>query len=413
MDNIVLKNISVDKNKVYYQFEVDGDSRHFFKGNTIFFIFQEDVSEVPLSILTIPFIGAIHSLTWLNGSFLWVPEIDRTFYLSLRQVKQSFQEMHYDYPFTGKIVPSKIVDNKIHISEKALLLFGGGVDAHCTFLRNKEIISSIINVQGWYESINSIDNAANDDFDHCKHFAESHDIVFHYVKSNFASIINNKYISKNYQKKLHDGWWHGFQHSQAFITTAIVLCFKYGISNIYIGSSNTVGDQVACASDITTDSMFEFAQNGRVFHDAFELNRQQKIKTIVDYQKLSGKPYPLKVCSFNDHNCCECEKCFRTIIEIVAEGGNVKDFAFNIKKPLKLHFEEVMYRRLGLWGMDFERKIYWESTMMRMKENYANIKDKDFVDWFLCFDFEKAKREGLRRYYRQNFFSILKRKLHL
>ena len=46
-----------------------------------------------------------------------------------------------------------------------------------------------------------------------------------------------------------------------------------------------------------------------------------------------------------------------------------------------------------------------------MLENYDMIEDKEFVDWFLNFDFDKAKREGLRRYYSQNFFSILRRKL--
>jgi hypothetical protein len=46
-----------------------------------------------------------------------------------------------------------------------------------------------------------------------------------------------------------------------------------------------------------------------------------------------------------------------------------------------------------------------------MRENYDIIQDKEFVDWFLNFDFDKAHRQGLRRYYRQNFFSILKRKM--
>ena len=42
-----------------------------------------------------------------------------------------------------------------------------------------------------------------------------------------------------------------------------------------------------------------------------------------------------------------------------------------------------------------------------------NQEQKEFVDWFLSFDFEKAKREGLRKYYKKNFFKIIKRKLHI
>ena len=49
--------------------------------------------------------------------------------------------------------------------------------------------------------------------------------------------------------------------------------------------------------------------------------------------------------------------------------------------------------------------------MARMKENYENIKEKDFVDWFTTYDFNKAYKDGIRNYYRKNFWSILKRKL--
>lgn len=46
-----------------------------------------------------------------------------------------------------------------------------------------------------------------------------------------------------------------------------------------------------------------------------------------------------------------------------------------------------------------------------MKENYENIKDKELVDWFMSYDFEDAKKKTLKKYYRQNFLKIIKRKL--
>ena len=64
-------------------------------------------------------------------------------------------------------------------------------------------------------------------------------------------------------------------------------------------------------------------------------------------------------------------------------------------------------------GFKNESISHWPHIIKRMKENYDLIKDKEFVDWFLSFDFAKAKRKGLWHYYRHNFFSILKRKLHL
>lgn len=123
----------------------------------------------------------------------------------------------------------------------------------------------------------------------------------------------------------------------------------------------------------------------------------------------------MRVCSFNDHNCCECEKCFRTVLGLVAEAVDIRNFGFYTDKSLKEHWAEVMYRRSGLMSFKSERVLHWPYIISRMKENYAkmNQEQKDFVDWFLSFDFKKAQEIGRFHYYRRNFFSILKRKLHI
>lgn len=50
---------------------------------------------------------------------------------------------------------------------------------------------------------------------------------------------------------------------------------------------------------------------------------------------------------------------------------------------------------------------------MKENYNYMDQEQKDFVDWFLSFNFTKAQKVGRIQYYRHNFFSILKRKLHI
>ena len=91
-----------------------------------------------------------------------------------------------------------------------------------------------------------------------------------------------------------------------------------------------------------------------VIHDAYELSRQQKIRVIVDAKKEADVQVNLRVCSFKEENCNQCEKCFRTMIEIVAEGGNVNDFGFHIegsfcealKAFLKNNVKEFYYYHL-------------------------------------------------------------------
>lgn len=411
MDNIILEKITVDGGLVWYDFSFGSSLSPYFNAKRMFIEYPQDMSSVPESILAIPFIASILGIAWLENCNIYVPELDETYYYSLRETKAAFQDMYYDARLRGRVVPCKIVKNKLSQSGNSLLLFGGGVDAHCSFIRNKSDISNIINIQGWFKTPNGISAAAEDDKKHCQEFAQRENVNFIYVKSNFAQIINSRHFDKRYRTLLHDGWWHGVQHSMAFISIALVVAYQLKISNLIIASSCTTGRIEPCGSFITTDSSFHFAESGNVLHDAFELNRQQKMKVIVDYQKKSGNPYPIKVCSFNDRNCCECEKCFRTILEIVAEGGDVRDFGFNIDGSLTEYFKDVMARRLAMWGVDFELEVYWMESFKRMKENIAQISQKDFVEWVTTYDFRTNKKKALRHYYRDNFFEIIRRKL--
>lgn len=48
-----------------------------------------------------------------------------------------------------------------------------------------------------------------------------------------------------------------------------------------------------------------------------------------------------------------------------------------------------------------------------MRENYDKMdaEKREFVDWFMSYDFVGHKKRAVRQYYRDNFFSILKRKI--
>ena len=413
MENIILETIRVNGTFIVYKFSVSGNLKKFFNSDELWIEYDEELSNVPTSILTIPFVSIMLPIMWMTDSVLWVNELDYTFYRSTFYLQQAYQNLFRNQSLRGRIVPSYLIHNKIEKSDDAFVLFSGGVDAHTTYIRNKKRIARLVNIQGFYYDIHDENKAADADKRDIAAFANNERCYFNFIKSNFAVLINNN-AYKPYAKKTRDSLWHGFQHSMAFISLTIPLAYKHGCSQILIASSFTVGDPRYCASYPTTDTEFSFATNGITIHDGFELSRQDKIKVITDYQRLISKPYPIRVCSFNDHNCCECEKCFRTILGIIAEGADIKDFGFNYDEDsLTQHWVNVLNKKAGLMGFHNEALSHWPHIIKRMKENYNLIKDKEFVDWFLSFDFKKAKREGLLRYYRQNFFSILKRKLHL
>lgn len=409
MEKIILQKIVVDGHLIEYHYSVTDGLKCFFQTDKMFLEYEQDVSSVPISILTIPFVSCMAGLMWLSNCAVYVDEIDRTFYDALKHIKNAFQELHYNIPLKGILIPSIFRENEIAESQNSLLLFGGGVDCHCSFLRNKDLISNICNINGWLNSPESIDKVDEYDKRVTESFAKSMSIDSSHVRSNFAS----QFKLTSFNESFDVSYWYEFLHSMAFISISMPLCYVKNLSKIIIASSFTKGRSIArCSSYITTDSEFRFATRGSVIHDGFELSRQDKVRLLVEYQRLLGKPYPIQVCSFNDYNCAECEKCFRTIIAIVAEGGDPSNFGFKIPGDLLNHWKKVIYKDVGLWGVEKE-KYYYNQSRQRMLENYDNIQDKEFVDWFLNFDFDKAHRQGLIRYYRKNFFSILKRKLNL
>lgn len=411
MDGILLKELKVKGNYVEYRFDARGEIKEYLSTDTFFIEYNQDMASVPKSILTIPFVSSLIPLMWLTNTVMWVEELDRTFYDCIFKVQAAYQRLYYHYELKGNLVPAKLVENTFEPKRESLLLFSGGIDANTTYVRIREQNPLLFNIQGWYKKLSDFDKAAEADIRDIAKFAQKEKMDFTYAKSNFAVLLNNAVFAKNIQKKLGDSWWHGFQHSMAFISIAIPLAYSNNIEKIYIASSVPMGEYVKCASYVTTDSEFRYANVGKCVHDGSELTRQDKVHTLVGYAEQREEDYPIRVCSFNDHNCCACDKCLRSILGITAEGGDIKKYGFYIDGSVKDHFESIMEDRAQTFNIRGESSLHWPAIKKRMTENYEKIADKEFVDWFLSYDFESARKKALRNYYRKNFFKIIKRKM--
>ncbi|WP_290394160.1 hypothetical protein [uncultured Duncaniella sp.] len=414
-NNIILDSISVDGSMVTYRFHVSEKLAGYFNTQEMFVEYDTDMTPVPQSILTIPFVASLMAFAWITDSVIWVKKIDQTFYDAITRIKNAYQDIYHYFPLKGRVVPSVFEKNQIDVIDNgsnAILLFSGGVDCHASLLRNLHKRPILLNIQGWYKTDSDIDPVADADKMDIQNFGKEMKLANSHVRSNFATVISDRF-DRIYKKRLGDSWWHGFLHSMAFISIAIPYAYNLGIHEIIIASSLTTGLNHLCASNSTTDSEFRFASSGFTLHDGFELNRQDKMHIICDYQKKTGNPYFMRVCSFHDSNCCECEKCMRTVLGIIAECANPEDFGFHINDSLKNHWSKVLDKRIALMGFNSEKVIHWPHIKKRMAQNYDSMTDeqRDFVDWFLSYDFDAAKKIALLRYYSKNFFSILHRKI--
>lgn len=409
METIWIKNIDVEGSRVTYCLEVSTGLINYFNSECKMFVeFGFDVSNIPKSILAVPILSNIMQFAWLFDCLVWIEEVDKQFYECLPRIKRGFQEMYGDYNFGGSLIAAKVIYNEYVIEKKSALLFTGGVDATTTFLRIKDTHPILIDTFGWCSSAGDDSPVLKADISAINKFAKENHLQTEYIKSNFATFIRPDIVNKFLNNRLHNSWWFGFQHSIAFLGVASVVAVYYHVKTVYIGSSYTFGQAVNCVSDPRIDREFAVA-SCNVVHDAYELSRQEKIKMIVNTKRNSDIRINLRVCSFKEENCNQCEKCFRTMIGIVAEGGNVNDFGFHVEGS----FCEALksFLKDNVKELDNDHIVFWQDIIARMSENYNELQDKDTADFLTSFNFKEEKKRCLWRYYRENFFSIVKRKL--
>lgn len=415
MENIFLRSIKVAGKLVCYKFEVSPGLKPFFTTDCLFVEYDRDMSEVPLSILSIPFVSSVIPLIWLTNSILWVHELDRTYYDSLKALRAAYQANMPGCALGGRLVSNYLVNNCFGPDREethgAILLFSGGLDAHVSYIRHHKESLTLMNIQGWLPRPEDESDAQRADFSDTAKFANAQGKDASLVKSNFATIIDIPHLHKRITRRLHMNYWHDFQHSIAFIGIAIPVALQRNTPRIYIASSYTVGRRVFCASLPDTDNEHRFAGTGHVVHDGFELSRQDKVAQLVEYQQSTGKSYPIRVCSFNDRNDCVCPKCFRTITAIVAEGGDPTDFGFELPLDKVAFYENYVRNHWIEFGIEKEAVHYWPATKKRMVENMEAVQDKKFAEWFLKKDFVGERHRAVRRYRIKNFFKLVWKRL--
>lgn len=313
-------------------FSVPNKIQKFFR-TTAFLLECPDAGKVPDSIIAIPIVANLIPFAWIFDCELKVESLDKEFYLALPEIKKGYINMLPKLNFAGSIEINNIVDNsKERGCGSPLLLFSGGVDAWCTLTRHIDEHPWLVSIWGADIRCSNITGWRIVD-DYSKDVARSLNIGYSYVKSNFWEMINYRILdSSPIMTKAGYGWWHDVQHGIALLSLTSPLAYAKKSRIVYIASSNTEKDKgkYVCASDPTIDNHFA-AFTFRASHDGYELTRQDKVDTIVRYAKKTIVPVNLRVC-FNvqsGRNCCRCEKCGRTILEILAAKGD----------PLKLGFE--------------------------------------------------------------------------
>ncbi|MCA1010085.1 peptidase [Halobacillus halophilus] len=409
MNTIVLDQVLITNKRVDYYFSVSEPLRKYFKGeNHLFIEFEYDLSTIPESILTIPFVANVIPLAWITNSTIFVNELDESFYVSLTQIKKGYQAMYPEVPFKGDITIEEIVPNTYNPRVEAAQLFSGGLDALATFTRIHNKHPLLITEYGWHKNEIEKSKVWDNDKQLVTDFARKNQLKNIFIHSNYGTFMNAQVIDRYFQRRLGDSWWHGLHHGLAIITAAIPIAYLFRVENIYIASSYFEGYKAKCASDPTIDNHVKYASGG-VVHDGYDIHRQQKVKAVLNFFENNPDQAKLRVCFLNEQNCCACEKCMRTILGIVAEGKDPRDFGFNVPEDLSHHVREFL--RTDVKFFTPARVMQWNLAKERMVENKDKIACTNLLQWFIHYDFAKEKKRSLLTYRLTKFVPIIKRRL--
>lgn len=406
MNLIKLKEIEItDMTCVHFKYEAEGAWASCFSPLRETFIkYDTDISGVPLSVLAVSFVCNVLPAVWLCDAVLEVESLDSDFLDHVEEIKKGFEKMYPMLSFKGSIKTAKEKNEPLKRDGGSACFFSGGVDAHTSFFKHIDEKPALVTI--WGSDIKLSDTEGWDSvWSYTSEFAKTYGVDCFSVKSDFRSVLLEGRLDEVVAAS-KDRWWHGFQNSIAIISHAAALAYIHGWKVLYLASSfsEDIEGEFTGSSVPSIDDNVCFC-DCKTCHDGYELNRQQKLEYLVQTQKKMQ----LRVCweSSGGKNCSSCEKCYRTVLGLVAEGVDPNDYGFvwdqaSIEKCRK----------------DFARRIYiyeydYHPIQNRMIQNSNLIDGIDRYKWFTEMDLSSVNGRAIKKLKNapQNIRSKISRKI--
>lgn len=401
MDNkdcLIVREIIKKGNRIDYIYELNGKWKELLKEKEPMFIeYDFNIEDVPSSILVIPFLCNILPISWVFDLQIIVNELDKQFYECIPEVKNGYINMHPMIPMLGKLEVEKIEENTYE-PKTVGALFSGGVDATNTMIQHineKPILLTLwgsdikLNDQTGWERVKK----------HHIDVAKEYGLDYSFVKTNFRTMLDEQALTSYVRQKVNGEWWHDFQHGIAILGHIAPIAYLKKMKTLYIASSHTekTRKNICCASDPTIDNYVRYG-SCRVIHDGYELSRQDKVHNICEFaENNKDKNIFLRVCwkSNGGENCCECEKCYRTIIEIIAEKKDPNDFGFNFTAEKR---KKMMKEMPKIEYVKYNRAYFYSDAQDTFLKNYTEEETPPDLKWFRTFKI-KNKKPKYRLFY--------------
>ena len=388
-----------------------------------------EVDRLDYSIVTIPFILNVIPIVWLSGGEYSVESMDATLADSLEEIRKSFAVMYPNLEWTGRLIPNKVISNDIGRSDAAeavadkpiAILFSGGVDSTFTSLCHSEKSQLLISI--WGADV-ALDNKSGwlHKRKYCSDFASQYGHSNAFIRSNLFSFLNKMQLH-SISPGISD-WWVRIQHGLALTGLTAPLLENKQCKDLLVAATHTGEYEGGSGSHPSIDNNIAWV-GVRVQHDGYDYSRQDKIRFIKDYCETHSIDKPaLKVCRDSRYgsggNCCECEKCLRTIAGLLVEGEDIAHYGFDTSVETAT---SLIGRKFACYSIPISPVVsaIWQTIQTRAHEVMScsssrtvnGVKLAPFLLWLMSFDMEEYRLQYEKRSRRHQKLQNFRRHLEL
>jgi len=331
----------IQKNKLIYQIEVDGSVENLFFMTNKKVIFNNNSSPALLLVI-------LQAMRRRRKIRLNDPNVSDELIRNLDLWMCKFSSWFKIYkPIEISNIAFGSSQAGARNCKRVAVFFSGGVDSFHTLLAHKNEITDLVFVHGFDVHLSNIglkkqiDNMGAD--------------TAEYFGMDYISLSTNA-------RKIQRKFGHWGEHGHGIALAAVGRALEGYIRKIFISSSFSQYDLFPWGTHPELDFLLG-DNNLEINHYGNEMSRTDKIKYITNYPEALKF---LRVCYKNNngkaYNCCECEKCLRTMTSLFAL--NCLDSASTF--PLNMNLEKIKSLNIGLSAMKF------------LKENLILLKEKGY-----------------------------------
>ena len=400
MSHVTIDTIEAREDTLYASVNTSPDLARFVSGEPFETTYDRSIEDVPAGILAIPVLAHVCPVAWTRGADVHVESVDATFARALEDVKASLLSM-YDFLQGGRLhARERTTHDPIRSGRDESdpvgdgLLFTGGVDSTCAYVRRRDEIGTLVGVRGWTITPRPSDDRKWAAFtDRVSRFAANRDLEATFVESNMLEFLDEPMLLAHFKRHVDGGWYSSVGHGLGLLSLCAPIAYASGIEDLHVAATHWDGVDLEWGSRPDIDDHVRWSET-ECHHADYDLSRQERIDRLAEYVETDSRTLELQTCNARmDGNCGRCEKCFRTAIGLRLSGLDPTDHGYP--------FDDAAYEAIrqsfeaGEWIIGEDERLMWADIRDRARRtDPATPAERSFFTWLKRTDLEDLVESG-------------------